>query len=168
MLVSQSQYATKAIMAIQMEPLVETSVIESRFGEVIINEDNRIFFPYALPGIPNSFNFCLANLPRTTHEGIFQKFKVLQSLDDTTLSFAVLPLDKENSFIETQDLLTACEALAIKEENLLVLLIVSVHRTPDSVSLSVNTRAPVLVDAENKLAAQFIFMDNKYKVRHML
>lgn len=138
--------------------------IESRFGSVEVNTSNALFFPSGLLGLPDNLHFCLTSFP----DERMSQFKVLQSLNDHSLSFVVLPVDIVNNLIESQDITDACNVLGVEQENLLILLIASVHRTPDNVSLTVNVRAPIMVDAEQKLAAQYVFTNNKYDVRHKI
>lgn len=144
------------------------TVIESRFGKLKINEDKTVCFPYGIPGIPGTSHYALADLPIRKELEKFNDFKVLQSLDDESIAFLVLPINKQNVFIEESDLNEARQSLAIDDSNLVTLLITSIQRTPESIDLSVNTRAPVLIDVENQLGAQYIFMNNKYNVRHIL
>jgi len=74
----------------------------------------------------------------------------------------------ENEMIETPDIDEACEILGIEKKSLALLLIVSVHRKTTSVSLSVNARAPLFIDSDNKAAAQFVLPNSKYLIRHFL
>jgi flagellar assembly factor FliW len=150
---------------VQAKRTIEEAIVQSRFGKVTVTEKGRVFFPYGLAGIPDKVNFCITQLPSEVR---LEGFELLQSLDDLSLSFVVLPLAQTNNLIDREDVKEACKTLAIAEEDLLILLIASVHKEPDSTRLSVNTRAPVMVDVKNKLAAQYIFMNNKYEVRQYL
>ena len=61
--------------------------------------------------------------------------------------------------------------MEIDNNNLMVLLIASVHRSIDQAldsKLSVNTKAPILVDTQNMVAAQYIFVSDNYEIRFML
>lgn len=139
-------------------------IIKSRFGDVAADTRKAIAFPRGLLGMPDRFNFILANFPSTK----MQQFKLLQSLDEVQLSFITLPLDMQNPIIAIDDLRTACKDLQISEQQAAILLIVSVHRTPDAVKLSVNSRAPLIVDAERRIGMQYVFQNDAYKVQHML
>jgi flagellar assembly factor FliW len=146
------------------EPSVTQLSIKTRFGEVIVDTAKAIVFTRGLLGMPERTRFALANFPNAK----MQQFRLLQSLDDHNLSFITLPLDLENGIIAANDLRVAAADLGIKEENLATLLIVSVHRSPDQVKLSVNARAPIFVDAERKVGIQYVFQHDAYKVQHML
>ncbi len=138
--------------------------IKTRFGEIAVDTQKAVNFPRGLLGMPDKSRYALAGFPSAK----MQQFKLLQSLDDHTLSFITMPLDVENSIISQQDIRAAAADLQIKEESLAVLLIVSVHRSPDAVKLSVNARAPLFIDAERKIGVQHVFQSDAYKVQHML
>lgn len=138
--------------------------IDTRFGKVKLNRKNSIAFPRGLLGMPDKKSFFITNFPSEK----LSKFKLLQCIDDHTLSFITLPAGLYNGIIAAEDLTLACSELGITPENLLVLLMVSVHRSPAKVSLSVNARAPLLIDSSLRLAAQYVFQTDKYKVQHYI
>jgi len=137
-------------------------VIESRFGPVSINTDQSIFFPHGLIGLDHNLHFAMSDIPSRNLGGL----KLLQNLNDATLSFVVLPLNLENALIEKQDLVEACSILNINQENLLTLLIVCVHRTPEGSKVTANLRAPVIIDVKDKMGIQYVFPHNKYDVSY--
>ena len=59
-----------------------------------------------------------------------EQFKLLQSLDELQLSFITLPVAVSNNIITSEDIRSAAHDLQIDNQNLVVLLIVSVHRSP--------------------------------------
>lgn len=138
--------------------------VDSRFGPIIINTRNRIVFSRGLLGMPERKHFALANFPSEK----MQQFKLLQSLDDNSLSFITLPLEVDNAIIAKDDILMACQALNISLADLALLLVVSVYRTPDNTRISVNARAPIFLDAEKKWGVQHVFPNSKYLVQHVI
>jgi flagellar assembly factor FliW len=142
----------------------ESETIDTRFGKITVKKDNPIVFSRGLLGIPNKFNFFLTEFVSDK----LRKFKLLQSLDDYNLSFITLPLDLQNGILLDQDLISAANELNIAVENLAILVIVSVHRMPSKIILSVNARAPLLVDSASRLATQYVFQSDKYKVQHII
>lgn len=142
----------------------QPEVIDTRFGKIALRKDSPIIFPRGLLGMPDKFHFFLTEFPSEK----LRRFKLMQNLDDYSLSFITLPLDLHNDIIATEDLVEACVALDIKKENLAVLLIVSVHRSVSGGALSVNARAPLLIDSAARLAAQYVFPTDKYKVQHII
>lgn len=140
-----------------------TITIKTRFGEVMVDTTKAVLFPRGLLGMPDKPRYAISTFPSAK----MSQFKLLQSLDDHNLSFITLPLEVENSIIAASDIRAAAADMQIKEENLAVLLIVSVHRSPDQVKLSVNARAPIFIDAERRIGVQHVFQNDSYKVQHM-
>lgn len=138
--------------------------IASRFGEITVDPSRAVSFPRGLLGLPDKARYIAANFPGEK----MQQFKVLQSLEDTSLAFITLPLDVQNGIIAIADVRAACAELQIAEGNLAMLLIVSVHRSPGQVKLSVNARAPLFIDVERRVGVQHVFQSDAYKVQHML
>ena len=138
--------------------------IQSRFGEISVDISKAITFSRGLLGMPDKANFVLTNF----NSQKMQQFKLLQSLDELQLSFITLPLDLDNNIIGVNDIRSAADDLRIAHSDLVVLLIVSVHRSPDSVKLSVNARAPLFLDVKNKIGTQYVFANDEYKVQHYL
>ncbi len=138
--------------------------IRSRFGDIAVDTSKSVLFQRGLLGMPGKTNFVLANFPSEK----MQQFKLLQSLDDAALSFITLPIDVQNSFISADDIYAAAHEMQIAENNLALLLIVSVHRAPDQIRLSVNTRAPLMLDAARKVGVQYVIPREIYKIQHML
>lgn len=153
----------KAMMP-PMEPKPESEQIDTRFGKVTISRKNPIVFPTGLLGFPERTEYCLTKFPSQK----MARFKMLQSLEDETLSFITLPIDNANPLFEPTDLMQAANDLGIPLAELTTLLIVSVHRDSVGVKLSVNARAPIFVNASKRTAAQYVFSTNKYNIRHML
>ncbi len=142
----------------------ELEIIETRFGPVEISRSNPIVFERGLLGVPDSQNFVLVNFPSEN----LQQFKLLQSLDKDELSFITLPLDLDNSIIARADIEKACEDVNIPVDDVAILTIVSVHRSPDKVTLSINARAPLLINVRNRQALQYVFQHSRYQVQQML
>jgi len=67
--------------------------IQTRFGEIPLKKNYPLSFPRGLLGMPDKRSFFITNFPSKK----LQKFKLLQSLDDYTLSFITLPVDIHNS-----------------------------------------------------------------------
>jgi len=159
-MLNQSVLLTGAMAA----PTKMMETIKSRFGEITVDPSKAIVFPRGLLGMPDKFNFALTNFPNQK----MQQFMLLQSLDDHNLSFITLPLDMQNAIIQINDLKMACRELQVNEASVAPLLIVSVHRGLEGVKLSVNARAPLLIDANSKIGMQYVFQQDIYKVQHML
>lgn len=139
--------------------------IETRFGEIEVSTENPIIFPQGLLGIAGNFEYVLTNFPSPKLE----RFKLLQSLNDHSVSFITLPITLDNPLIEREDLEKAARDVGVEDtDNLTVLLVVSVHRSPTEVKLSANIRAPLLVYIPTRAAVQYVFQNSKYKVQEIL
>jgi flagellar assembly factor FliW len=149
----------------------EIAYIDSRFGRIKINLNKQITFQTGLLGIPDKLNFCLANFPNPK----FNRFKILQSVEDDNLAFIVLPLHEDihadmGALIAKEDIEACCNACKLNVENIAILLITCVHRSVnqdgiEEVSVSVNARAPLIIDISNNTGIQYVFHNNKYLVR---
>lgn len=139
-------------------------IISTRFGKIAIRRDKPMRFARGLLGMPEKMNFCLLDFPVKK----FPQFRLLQSLDDDALSFITLPLELENSIIDREDIDKACKDLNIAAHDLAILLIVSIHRGPAEVKISVNARAPVMIDVAKREATQYVFQNNRYLVQQTL
>ena len=148
----------------QPMPEAESDVIDTRFGKVQLYRRQPIVFPNGLLGMPDKGQFCLTNFPSEK----MVRFKLLQSLEDLALSFITLPVELANSILEQADMEQAAHDLDIPADQLITLLIVSVHREPSGTRLSVNARAPIFMHAGKRLATQFVFPHIKYDLRRLI
>ncbi len=142
----------------------ETIVVHSRYGRVEIPRDSIIAFPGGLLGFPKWREFGLIELadPR------YAQFRLLQSIDEHDLCFIVLPINPKNELIDYADIEAACKTVGIGTEELVVLLLVTVRRAGEKLSLSVNLRAPLLIDAGTFRATQHVLSNDRYPVRYEL
>jgi flagellar assembly factor FliW len=139
----------------------EIITINSRFGEITVDISKAVFFPNGLPGFPKRLHFVLTNF---TKQG-YDRFKILQCLNDISLSFVVIPASLDNEFVERVDLEEVLKLMNLPEEEAGILFIVSVEKTPQKTKLTVNAKAPVIIDTKGQCAVQYIINDDKYNVR---
>lgn len=142
----------------------KAEALETRFGRITINHANAIFFASGLLGLPDKQRFCLTHFPSTK----MARFKLLQSLEDEALSFITLPVDVHNPIIEKSDIEQAARDLEMPLDDMAVLLLVTVHRESGAARLSVNARAPVLMQVSRRVATQYVFSHTKYLIRQPL
>lgn len=165
---TQTQKALHAFMKQESAPLehLESEItVASRFGEVRVSLKNAINFPHGLLGLPQFKAFCLTEMPNPR----MGSFKLLQSLEDAELSFAVLPIDPKNALIEAADIAECCNNVGVEEKDLALMLIVSVQRQiTGGNKITVNLRAPIVVDTERRVAMQYVFPHNKYAIAYEL
>ncbi len=148
----------------QAQLLEKAANFKTRFGEVSYDETKVLSFPNGILGMPNQAKFFVSTFPNEKMD----KFQVLQSLVDNEVSFALVPLASISSAIDEADLEEVRNVLEIKKEDMLVMLIVSIQKTPSGSRLSVNVRAPLFIDAANKTGYQIVLANSKYPVQHFL
>lgn len=155
---------TGPAVSMMAQTLPDRLQIESRFGTLTVNPQQAVLFPAGLLGMPNKMRFCMTRFPSEK----MQRFNIMQCLDDHSIAFLTLPLEVDNPIIERADLEQAARDLELPMEDIVALLIVSVHRESGSAKLSVNARAPVLLRVSLKVAAQYVFPHTKYLIRQPL
>lgn len=138
--------------------------IENRFGAFAFDPRLAIAFPRGLLGFPDHRAFGLANLP----DPRLSTFKLLQSLADPSLCFLVSPCATDGGPHAADDLEQALADLAIAREDAAILLLVTVRKAVEGVQLTVNLRAPLLVDTRAQTAHQYVLRNEDYLIQHPL
>ncbi len=132
------------------------------FGDITIDKDNIITFNDGIPSFENVKKYVVLDNPNNE-----SPFKWLQSVDEPDLAFAIINpfLIKADYDIDLDD--DAINALDIeKEEEVLIYSIVVV---PEDVSrISMNLKAPVVINSRSKKAMQVVLDTDKYSVRHYI
>lgn len=132
------------------------------FGEVEIEDAKIITFDNGIVGFPDMKRFALVH---DEEKGVDAGIRYLQSIDEPEFAMPVMdPLrivPEYNPEIE-DELLTPLGA--ITPENLLVLVTVTVPG--DITKISINLQAPVIINADERKAAQIIVEGNDYKVKY--
>lgn len=139
-------------------------VLETRFGVMSFDRSAAIYMPRGLLGYADFHDFALANLP----DPKLAQFKLLQSLSEPALSFVVAPLPFDNDLIARADIEGACRTLSIAVEDAAMLLVVATRRIGAATQISINLRAPVIVDLRNQAGWQQILSNHRYPVRHVI
>lgn len=160
---------TLAATAVTEPPMAlftdETKVLETRFGRIEVSTGAVITMPQGPHGFANYRRFALANIPGAEERPL----KMFQAMEDESLTFIVLPLDKDAGAIAPEDLAEARKTHEIAEENLAILLIVTVRQGDNGkIVTTANMRAPLLVDVSTRIARQHIFLNTDYPVRKAL
>lgn len=132
--------------------------IETRlFGEIEIEEEKVIFFEKGIIGFPDCQKFTL--IYDVKEDGSRKAIAWLQSLDEPAFALPVMDplLIKEDYNPKVED-----EVLKhlgnLTEENTYVL--VTVTATEDITKLSVNLKAPIVINADERKAHQVIVEDD--------
>ena len=139
-------------------------VLDTRFGRIAIDPDRAIEIPRGLVGLGGRGRFALAEVAdeRIDH------LKILVSIDNPKVSMLVLPVPVKTDAIDAEDLDEELAHLGIARTNAAVLLVVASHRVEGGVLLTINRRAPILVDVEARRGWQHVLHNPKYPIRQPL
>lgn len=156
----------QGILSMSAAQAQETGTISlsTRFGNFEFDRAQALNMPHGMLGFAGYSEFGLATPPG---DG-FGQFRILQSLQDAELSFIVLPLTVDNNLIDRADIEDAATSLDANIDDMGVLLIATIRKLPDGAKLTVNTQAPIMIDAGRRLAWQYILHNPKYTVQHEL
>ena len=136
-------------------------VISPVHGKITYDESEIIKFEKTILGFDKSKRFILKDV----NENDF--FKILQSVDEPEVGFIVIsPFEVENNY-EINLNNEVINTLKIKEANN-VLLYSLVTLNSKIEDITVNLKAPIVININNKKAQQFIIDKEKYKIKHPL
>ena len=132
------------------------------YGEIEIDERQRISFPSGLFGFAEYRDFCLLDANQ-------QPFYWLQSMDAREIAFVLInPLlfrPDYASGASAEDL----EILGINsdaDENLLLFAIVTIPE--DQTRMTANLQGPILINRKTREGRQIISYDDRWQVRHVI
>lgn len=125
-------------------------------GDIVVAEDRIYNFPFGLPGFPNLQSYALIADP-VDELGIFFW---LQSLDDVDVSFCLVDLSK--LMPEYKPRVGGDFAVG----DCLVYNIAVIPEDPRD--MTVNLRAPVIINLQAKQGMQFVCHNEDYAIRHRL
>ncbi len=159
-----AQRSARARRAEEGSGAEERVTLETRFGALEFGPENSIHLPVGLLGFSDYHEFGLADLPQAQ----LADFKLLQCLDDTSLSFIVTPLKIDDGRVAREDLEDAALSVGIPVEAAAFLLIVTLRQNDEDVSITVNLRAPVVVDVNRAIARQVVMANSSYPIQQPL
>lgn len=137
-------------------------LIKTKFlGEIEIEEKDILNFSYGLPGFPQLHKFALLTL-----EGNEYMF-YLQSIEEEAICFiTVVPAAVVGEYdIEiSKDAVEELEIKAPEEVQLLAIL----NIPEDPKQMTVNLKAPIIINTTNKKAAQELLEDDRFEIKHKL
>lgn len=138
-------------------------VIQTRiFGEVTISDDKMINFPKGIVGFPELKDFALIHDSDAGNQG---GIRWLQSVQEPNFAMPVIdPLAVKEDYNPevNDDLLTTIGGL----DDILVLVTITVPA--DLTQMSVNLKAPIIVNVDAKKACQVILDQDDYQVKYMV
>ena len=132
------------------------------FGEIEVGEQDVLEFEYGIPGFENMTQFVI--LGKTDDES---PFFWLQSVQNSNLAFVIMnPRDLVPDYEVEIDMFTA-NLLKISDEN--DALIYSIVTVPEDITkISINLKAPIVINAKNNKGCQVVLENEKYRFKHVI
>jgi len=146
-----------------MKGMVINMIIETtHFGEIEISVENILDFEEGILGFEDVHKFGIIN-----SEDPESPFSWIQAIEKPELAFALV-----NPFVIKKDYdfeLKDENARALSIENPSQVAIFAIVVIPeDTKRISMNLKAPIIVNTNNKKSAQIILDSDKYTVRHFI
>jgi len=142
---------------------MERMEITTPFGPVSVDDAGILRVAGGILGFETLRDFALAPIPNPR----LSRFMILQSLEDPSVSFIVLPMPEDGP-LEAADREEARTMLGSDAADTAFLLIVTVRSEGGKRAMTVNLRAPIAVDTGRHAARQCVLSNNAYSVRHPL
>lgn len=130
------------------------------FGEINIDERQRLYFPYGLVGFEHLKDYALMDAKQPP-------FYWLQSIDVQDLAFIMIDplLFRPDYQIDVPE--EELQEIGVDgPENLLILAIVTVPE--EQRKMTANLLGPVLINRAKKIGRQSISRDPRWKTRHLI
>lgn len=149
----------------QKNSLIFPVVIESRFGDLVIQESDMMTFPKGIYGFEEYTNYALIHFSGQ----ILTDFRLLQCMDEIGLIFILTPLLYQNKMLVPEnDLLEASEGLNIPMEACKFFAITTACETKNGLQFQLNLKAPIVLDTRIQQAFQYILERSDYPVNHII
>ena len=129
-------------------------------GKINYTEDEIIKFNKAIPGFEHIERYILKDIEDSP-------FKLLHAIDDLNIGFiAISPfeVEKEYEIKLSDELINRLEIEKASD----VLLYSLVTLNSEIKNITANLKAPIVINIKNKIAEQYIFDEDKYKIKHPL
>lgn len=130
------------------------------FGEITIADEKLIIFPEGIVGFPFLKKFALIHDAENENAPIMW----LQSMEETGFAMPViepaLVVDNYNPIVNDEHLAPVGE---LEPDQMYVLVTITVP--PQIENMSVNLKAPIVINMKNNQAVQII-VEDEYKVKH--
>jgi flagellar assembly factor FliW len=136
------------------------------FGDIEIADEKVISFPNGLPGFPDCTQFALIVDPvQLTEESMV--FYWLQSLDDADTAFCLIDLEKVmpeyNPLVDEEEI-----GILGLDDNTEILIYNMVVIPSDPKEMTVNLKAPIVINSNTRQGMQIICQNDDYEMRYRL
>lgn len=136
-------------------------LLSRHFGSIDVDEQKIITFKNALPGFPALKRFIIIN----DLENPDNLFCWLQCVDDGMVSLVLMDIFKAlpnyNPLVNSEELSTIGN---FKTEDLLIYAVAVVPQ--DIANITINLKAPIIINPETQLGKQIIVTNDEYSIRH--
>lgn len=134
------------------------------FGEIEIDENKIFEFEDGLPGFPDDKRFVVLSEEEVDENTVFFW---LQSLDDKNVAFVVIDMLIVKHDYKPQVKEELPDYMGDYEES--EILIYNIAVVPENVNkMSVNLKAPVVLNNKTKKGCQIIFNEEDYPIRYYI
>jgi len=127
------------------------------FGELEVEKDKILFFPWGLPGFEHLRRFVLLE-----EKGFFW----LQSVEEENIVFALCDPFLYFPDYEIELSSTECQALGITSHREVIVL--AMMNVLSSQEIGVNLLAPIVINCGLKIGKQVVLEGSPYSLRHIL
>lgn len=142
-----------------------TTTITTRFGTFEVDLAKTITMPQGPIGFSELSRFAILDAPDNAQSSL----KLFQSMDEPSVTFIVSILSPESGLIAEDDLKAAAESHSMARENAAYFVITKIGKDlEDNPLITVNLRAPIVVDTVNLVARQAVFAGDTYDMQHRI
>lgn len=125
------------------------------------SKEDVIYFEKGLPGFENLKEFIIFDVEKDSI------LSILQSVENPGIGLVVMsPFSKVKDYEFNLDDESALRLKIEKPEDVVVLNTVTLNSKVENIT--VNLRAPIIINIKNKLGEQKILNDDKYEIKHPL
>lgn len=135
------------------------ALFQTRIGPRWINSGLVIAVPNGLAGFPGLLRYAGLQLDAAK----FGPFQLLQCLDDPAVAFLVFPDPPRASLYAPEHVAQACADESFERTQTALLVIATLR---PGQGLTLNLRAPVLLETRRRVAVQHIMLDGEYPIRY--
>ncbi len=137
------------------------NISTQKLGNVLINKENILTFKEGLFGFENLTEYVIINIEEC------RPFEWLVSVENPEITFPVInPMPFFTDYQPMQQV-EDLSALEIKDPKCVeTFCIVTLGGKPENVT--VNLKGPILINTQNKLAKQFVLLEDYYSLNHPL
>lgn len=137
------------------------NITTNLFGEIVVDEEKMITFEQGIVGFPYMKKFMLIH----DEEDIGRSISWLQSIEEPEFALPVVdPLviaDDYNPEIE-DELLAPLDISDMSD----ILVVTTITVPTDITKMTANLKAPIIINASTRKAAQLIVENDEYKVKY--